>query len=368
MCKSNCVSSVVLFLGIICAVQQDGAQVQSPGSNPLSPEEVNQLQAKAQAGDPIAQLKIGRAYEDGNGVPQSDNQAVKWYRAAAEQGNATAQNDVGLMFRLGRGVEQDKVEAVKWYRKAARQENPNALFNLGTAYYNGDGVSIDDVWAYAWFLLAQNFGSQTANDAVKRMKEGAAGPSQSAAFERIGDMYQKGDDLPQSSSKAVDWYRKAAENGEGRTQMKLVSLLLQGQSATSNYAEARRLCEKAASLKFSPGAYCVGQMYEQGLGVERDISKAAKWFGEAANMGLAVAAFRVGEMYWKGEGLQQDRISAYEFIYLASTSDLPEARQEKERLEKELTRKELEKGKAKAVEWTRQHQPLVLKGKPLTVN
>jgi TPR repeat protein len=181
-------------------------------------------------------------------------------------------------------------------------------------------------------------------------------------------MYQKGDDLPQSSSKAVDWYRKAAEDGEGRAQMKLASLLLQGQSATSNYGEVHRLCEKAASLKFSPGAYCMGQLYEQGLGVERDISKAARWFSEAANMGLAVAAFRVGEMYWKGEGLQQDRISAYEFIYLASTSDLPDARQERERLEKELTHKEIEKGKAKAVEWTRQHQPLVLKGKPPTAN
>jgi TPR repeat protein len=85
-------------------------------------------------------------------------------------------------------------------------------------------------------------------------------------------------------------------------------------------------------------------------------------------MGLAIAAFRIGEMYWKGEGLQQDKISAYEFIYLASTSDVPQARQEKERLEGELTRKELEKGKAKAVEWTRQHQLLVLKGKLVTVN
>ncbi len=368
MHKSERISAVILFLCAICFIKEAVTQAQSLASKPLSPAEINQLQTKAQAGDSTAQLNLGRAYEDGNGVPQSDNQAVKWYRAAAEQGNATAQNDLGLMFRSGRGVEQDKAEAVKWYRKAAKQENPNALFNMGTAYYNGDGVSIDDVWAYAWFLLAQNFGSQPGTDAVKRMKEGEAGRSQSAAFERIGDMYQKGDDLPQNSSKAIDWYRKAAEIGDGREQIKLANLLLQGQSAASNYGEVHSLCERAANLKFSPGAYCMGQLYEQGLGVERDVSNAAKWFSEAANMGLAVAAFRVGEMYWKGEGLQQNRISAYEFIYLASTSDIPEAKQERERLEKELTRKEVEKGKAKAVEWTRQHQLLVLKGKPLAVN
>ncbi len=85
-------------------------------------------------------------------------------------------------------------------------------------------------------------------------------------------------------------------------------------------------------------------------------------------MGLAVAALRVGEMYWKGEGFKQDKISAYEFIYLASSSGIPEAKQEGEILEKELTRKEVEKGKAKAVEWTHQHAQLVLKGKTLTTN
>ena len=356
MRKSERVSAVILFLCAFCFIKEAVTQAQSLASRPLSPAEINQLQTKAQAGDSTAQLNLGKAYEDGNGAPQSDNQAVKWYRAASEQGNATAQNDLGLMFRLGRGVEQDKVEAVNWYRKAAKQENPSAIFNLGTAYYNGDGVSIDDVRAYAWFLLAQNLGDQSAADAVKRMKEGAAGRSQSAAFEKIGDMYQKGDDLPQSSIKAVDWYRKAAEDDKGRVQMKLASLLLRGQSATSNYGEVHSLCEKAAKAKFPPGAYCMGELYEQGLGVERDISKAAKWFSVAANMGVAAAAYRVGEMYWRGEGLKQDRISAYEFIYLASTSDLPDARQELERLEKELTHKEIEKGKAKAVEWTRQHQ------------
>jgi uncharacterized protein len=368
MCKSERVSSVILFLCGICFVQEGVTQVQSLASKRLSPAEISQLQTKAQADDSTAQLNLGKAYEDGNGVPRSDNQALKWYRAAAEQGNATAQNEVGLMFRLGGGVEQDKVEAVRWYRKAAKQENPNALFNLGAAYYNGDGVDSNITAALAWFLLAEKFGSQPGADATERTKKEAR-TVQSDAYEQIGDMYEKGDDLPQNSTEAVNWYRKAAETGGAHVQMKLASLLLQGQSATSNYAEAQRLCEKAASLHFSPGAYCLGQLYEQGLGVERDVSKAAKWFREAADLGLAVAAFRVGEMYWKGEGIQQDRISAYEFIYLASTSNVPEAKQEKERLEKELTPKEREKGKAKAVEWTHRHWPLViLKGKPPTAN
>jgi uncharacterized protein len=231
-----------------------------------SAEEVAQLRAKAESGDAEAQLQLGRAYDDGNGVPQSDSEAVKWYRAAAEQGNATAQDELAVMYRSGRGVEKDKVAAVKWYKKAARQKNPTAMFNPGTAYYNGDGVSIDDVSAYAWFSLAQDFGSQPAIDAVRRMKE-EKGNLEAAAFERVGDMFAKGDHLPQSYSDATRWYRKAVESGSSPAQMKLVSLLLQGPSADSNYPEARSLRESAAASRSAAGVYCLGLLYQKRWGV-----------------------------------------------------------------------------------------------------
>jgi len=360
MCNSRNLSTfVLLFLGLTGLVQQVVAQAQPTSSNLLTPEVINQLQAKAQKGDSVAQFDLGKAYEDGNGIPQSDKLALRWYRTAAEQGNATAQNRVGLMFGAGLGVEKDKLEAARWFRKAARQEEPKAMFNLGTVYYNGDGVGIDDIAAYAWFLLAQSFGNGYAADAVRRMKE-EKGNLESEALEKIGDMYQKGDDLPQNLSQAIKWYRKAAENGAEAMQVKLASLILQSQTGTSKYAEVQGLCEKAATRHYGPGAACMGALYFDGLGVERNLPMAAKWFREAASLGNALALLRLGQMYWKGEGVKQDKTAAYEFIYLASTSNLQEAKQEKERLEKELTSKELGKAKAKAVEWGRQHPPLAL--------
>jgi TPR repeat protein len=361
------VSCAIVVVSLTGFVQQAVAQQESASTPRLSPEQIAQLQAKADAGNSDAQVSLGRAYEDGDGVPQSDRLAVSWYKAAAEQGNAKAQNNLGLMFRSGLGVDQDKAEAVRWYGKAAKQGNPNAMFNLGTAYYNGDGVAADEVASFAWLLLAQQFGSVSADGATKRMKD-EAGNRESEALEKIGGMYQKGDELPQRSSEAINWYRKATENGDGRVQIKLASLLLQNPNGTTNYAEARRLCEGAAGLHYSPGAYCMGQIYDHGWGVERNLSEAAKWYSDAANMGLAVATLRVGEMYWKGEGLKQDKISAYEFIYLAASADIPEAKQESEMLEKELTRKEVKEAKAKAVEWSHQHAHLVLKEKTPTAN
>jgi TPR repeat protein len=349
-----------ILMWTMCVFQQGMAQTQASPTAPLSHGEIVQLQAKAQAGDPNAQLNLGRAYEDGDGVRQNDQLAVKWYWAAAERGNAIAQNNLGLMIRSGRGVEQDKQEAVRWYRKAAKQKNPSAMFNLGTAYYNGDGIGIDDTSAFAWFLLAQALGNKPAGEAVNRMNEEARN-RQTGAFEKIGDMYEKGDDLPQSASDAALWYRKAANSGAASAQIKLASLLLQGPGG-QDFVEARDLCEKAAKQQYPAADYCVGLLYQQGLGVERDLTRAAKWFTEAASLGHVVSMLQLGKMYWKGEGVKQDRISAYKFAYLAFQSELPQAVQEKEQFEREMTPKELDKGKAKALEWTRSqyHHPVML--------
>ena len=62
-------------------------------------------------------------YDDGEGVPQDDAEAVRWYRLAADQGHATAQNNLGIRYSNGRGVPQDYVEAHMWYNLAAAQSS-----------------------------------------------------------------------------------------------------------------------------------------------------------------------------------------------------------------------------------------------------
>ena len=366
------VSCISVLLGVMCLIPPAIAQVQPSSTSALSPEEITQLEAKAKEGDASAQLSLGRAYDSGKGVPQNDQQAVKWYRAAAEQGNATAQDSLGVMFSSGRGVERDKAQAVQWYRRAARQKNPTAMFNLGTAYYNGDGVGVNYVAAYAWFLLAQDLGNQSAVEAVKHMKE-EKGSFEGAAMERIGDMYaQGGDDLPRSPADAIEWYRRSAAEDNSTpvqiasVQMKLASLLLQP-GVDSLYPEVHRLCEKAASQRYPAGLFCMGRLYEQGWDVPRDLSQAAKSYTEAAKEGFAPAILRLGQMYWRGEGVKQDSITAYAFVYLAASTDVTGAKKEKEDLEKELTPKEVEKGKARAIKWEHEHlrTPLLLKKAPM---
>ncbi|MGD2083172.1 MAG: tetratricopeptide repeat protein [Chromatiales bacterium] len=79
----------------------------------------------AERGDPGAQYRIGRLYEEGRGVPEDDAEAVGWYRKAAAQGHIKAQHTLGLMYASGESVPQDYVQAYAWWTLAAengRQE------------------------------------------------------------------------------------------------------------------------------------------------------------------------------------------------------------------------------------------------------
>ena len=110
---------------------------------------------KAEQGDAKAQYNLGWMYYKGEGVPQDDAEAAKWFRKAAVQGNDRAQFGLGVMYDEGQGVPQDDAEALKWYRKAAEQGNADAQNNLGVSYARGEGVPKNFIEAYAWFLLAK---------------------------------------------------------------------------------------------------------------------------------------------------------------------------------------------------------------------
>jgi TPR repeat protein len=105
--------------------------------------ELSDLQRKAENGEVTTQFNLGVMYNTGQGVPQDDKQAVKWWRLAADQGYAGAQYTLGVMYYEGQGVPQDDKQAVKWWRLAADQGDGKAQYYLGAMYAKGRGVPQD---------------------------------------------------------------------------------------------------------------------------------------------------------------------------------------------------------------------------------
>jgi uncharacterized protein len=350
----------MIFLLAIAILLAGTGFGQSAAPASTSSPELSVLQKAAESGDSQAEFALGQAYDYGKGIVQNEDAAFTWYRKAAEQGYAPAQNALGLMYREGRGVEQSRDKAVEWYRKAARQNNPKAMFNLGTAYYNGDGVAIDDVAAYAWFLLAQQYGSEPAKDAVTRIASTLKHWQISSSFDTIGDMYEKGKDLPVDHLIAIEWYRRAVPSGEPAANVKLANFLVI-QGGNSNCQEALHSCIAAAKKQYAPGALCAGLLYQKGLGAAQNLTEAAKWFDQAAQLGDANAMLQLAEMYWDGTGLKQDKVSAYAYILLASTADLPKAAQDKVLYQQTLTSKQVEKARQQASKWAKSHSSVGLR-------
>jgi len=108
----------------------------------------------AEMGNAMGQSRLGVLYATGQGVPQDDAEAAKWYRKSAEQGYVAGQVNLGAAYADGRGVPKDDAMAADWFRKAAVHGYAPAQVNLGIMYANGWGVTKDNIAAYMWFSLS----------------------------------------------------------------------------------------------------------------------------------------------------------------------------------------------------------------------
>ncbi|GAQ89741.1 hypothetical protein KFL_005570010, partial [Klebsormidium nitens] len=106
-----------------------------------------------------------------------------------------------------------------------------------------------------------------------------------AAQYELGMRYNQGEGVDEVYSKAVEWYRKAAEQG---------------------YVVAQ---------------YELGMHYYKGEGIGRDFYKAVEWLRTAAEQGYAVAQYELGMRFYKGEGVGKDFSKAMEWYQKASEQE-----------------------------------------------
>lgn len=69
----------------------------------------------------------------------------------------------------------------------------------------------------------------------------------------------------------------------------------------------------------------LGLMYDNGLGVERDVQQAAYWYRRAAEQGLPRAQFNLGLMYESGEGVSADRQASLTWVRRSAEQGYAEA-------------------------------------------
>ncbi|MEZ5970372.1 MAG: hypothetical protein R3C31_01015 [Hyphomonadaceae bacterium] len=125
-------------------------------------EGVTMLRRAADRGFAMAQYRLAKLYERGEGVPADLTIARQWTERAAGAGNRRAMHDLGVYFARGEGAPLDEAAAFRWFRQAAELGVADSQYNLGVLYQQGRGVNASVSEALFWFMVAARQGDQDA--------------------------------------------------------------------------------------------------------------------------------------------------------------------------------------------------------------
>ena len=110
----------------------------------------------------------------------------------------------------------------------------------------------------------------------------------------------------QNGEKAIEWLKRAADNGHPMAKNDLAVALFQGEECKKDIALALKLFEEAAQEKVPNSLFSLGYIYYNGQEVQKDKIKAAHYFLESANLGYAPAMMNYGYMCASGDGIRKN--------------------------------------------------------------
>jgi hypothetical protein len=258
---------------------------------------------------------------------------------------------LGVMSQRGLGVPKDEVDGLAWYRKAADAGDPRGVSLVMTSVSSGIGVAKDSregkalmdamqkrSWATAsaaptlaeraaagdarsqFNLAAQLEQEQNYDEAIKWYNRAAAQGFRSAEL-NLAQMYENGIGVKQNKAEARKRYRKLASLGDGEARWRAARLA----AADQDYAEALQLYNRSIRDGDQRALVELGQMYEQGRGVPKDVRRAVELYERAAEQSRWARA-KLGVLYLEGNEIPKDYEKARRWLQRAAADGNPAAR------------------------------------------
>ena len=221
----------------------------------------NAVLQKAQEGDAASQNAVGEwCYNGTNGMKRDYGQALQWWAKAAKQGDVKAVGNMGMCYRYGYGIDRDSLKATRLYLKSIRDGNDSLMTAVEAAAQRGglfDGIVT---------ALAYKTGNGVKRDgakAVQYFQMAAEGGSVDAQREYALICLNTG-----RQSDALEWFAKAAEQGDLSATYFCGMMKMKGLGGEENHVEGLEFIEKAASRNFPQACYDLSLRYAAGDGVE----------------------------------------------------------------------------------------------------
>ncbi|KAF9340275.1 hypothetical protein BGZ91_002777, partial [Linnemannia elongata] len=264
-----------------------------------------------------AKMDLDALYAKGDGPPSDFWKALECYLNAVRKSHAHAQVSVGDLFSEGQEVTKDTSLAMVWYFKAAFQGDTNAQRKVETLTLSqlrqtaapkapannapkgkGRGRNLTGVQT-----LRTNNERRLSNDpvspATKRLDRIflSANCGDKDAQVTLGDVYREGKGVSQDHQAAMNWYLKAAEQGNPVGQQCVGAMYSHGLGVPKNHSTAMAWFLKAAEQGNAKAQCNIGLIYENGDGVPKDHTQAKVWYLRAADQGLVDALYNLGLLY-----------------------------------------------------------------------
>jgi TPR repeat protein len=177
----------------------------------------------------------------------------------------------------------------------ARQGDSEAQYNVGAMYQNGRGVEADRERALEWYHKAAEQGNSRAMARLGLMESNRdsfhseleqAKLGNTESQYNVGNMYARGNGTNIDLRQAVGWYEKAAGQGHIKAAYKLGLAYYEGAGVRRSGKHARKWFGVAAADGYAPAQYYLGRIHAEGQGVRKDYGKALEWFSRAIDGGF----------------------------------------------------------------------------------
>lgn len=245
--------------------------------------------------------KLGRLYEQAHGE-DCQTVAVAWFHKALSWHYPKAHRQLGIHYEQGLGVEQDIELAIKHYEAAAEAGYETVSLRLARSLAVGRyGLRVDK-------LRAQ----MLADSAILAYEVKAANGSGTAA-KVLGRLYRDGEFVPQSHDKAVYWLKRASLLGDRGGMHELALIMLDQKKGETGTSEALGWLRQAAKLGHGGAMTALGRLH---LGEKYGLSKqeAVGWFEKGVAAGHGGSMEELARLKAEGRLTPRDVANAIELV------------------------------------------------------
>jgi hypothetical protein len=228
----------------------------------------------------------------------------------AKAGDPEAQTLLALAYFSGVLLKKDDAQAARLLRQAADQGYMAAEESLGMFAETGIGADPRQ---------------PAPADALNWYRKAAQQGSMDAATD-IALLYANGKGIARDPAQAVVWFRRAAEGGDGSAQYNLALMYERGEGVPQDYKEAIRWFTAAADQNLIPPLLALAELSLQppSSTMTANVKKAIQYYEKAASLGSATAEVTLGTIFSKGLPGKVDYPQAIEWYKKAADQGDPD--------------------------------------------